>query len=123
MLSKHQEYKKRKGLCVTLYCRNQKAPKGNICYKCRSRKYRANNKMNASYQILKDNAKRRGKIFDLTLEEYKKFCDETGYLENKGKSKNSASIDRIDPRKGYTYDNIQVLNLSENSYKSDDIPF
>lgn len=70
-----------------------------------------------TYSLLKSNAKRRGKEFTLTLEEFKTFCQETGYLQGKGKKKKSMSIDRIDHTKGYSIDNIQILSLSENGIK------
>lgn len=80
-----------------------------------------------TYNILHQNAKRRGKEFKLTLEEFKTFCDETNYIELKGETKKSDSIDRIDPRKGYEIGNIQVLSLQANSSKGrnlpDDVPF
>jgi len=69
------------------------------------------------YNSLKSNAKRRGKDFDLTLEEFRIFCEETGYIDNKGKRKDSATIDRKDASKGYSLGNLQILSLEENSRK------
>ena len=69
------------------------------------------------FNILRGNAKRRGKEFNLTLEEFRKFCKETNYLEFKGKTASSASIDRIRAWEGYHKDNIQILTLSDNVKK------
>lgn len=57
-----------------------------------------------------------------------RFQNGTNYIELKGKTKKSASINRIDPRKGYEIGNIQVLSLQANSSKGcnppdDDLPF
>ena len=70
-----------------------------------------------AYQTTKDNAKRRGKEFTLTLEQFKRFCRKTNYITGKGRTKTSYSIDRIENHKGYTINNIQILPLSENSKK------
>jgi len=73
--------------------------------------------MKYAYYNLRSNAKHRGKEFDLTFEQFKKFAIETDYFVGKGKKKDSYSIDRIDNNKGYTLDNIQIMTLSENSKK------
>gem|GEM_PF-3831134 len=66
---------------------------------------------------LRDNSKRRVKLFDLTFEQFKQFCFETDYIAGKGKTKKSYSIDCIDENKGYTISNIRVLTLEDNSKK------
>jgi hypothetical protein len=107
---------KKKYKCSTRYCRNT-IEIGTKCTTCRSRLSRENNQLKYSYNNLKSNAKRRGKDFDLTLEQFKQFCYKTDYLTGKGKTKTSYSIDRIDNNKGYSIDNIRVLTLSANSKK------
>lgn len=109
--------KKDKGLCVAYRCMHKHSARDRFCHKHRKRFQKDNNPLVYCYGYLKQNAKRRGKAFDLTLEEFKKFCDETDYLELKGKLGKSASIDRIDNTKGYSYDNIRVLSLSDNTKK------
>ena len=83
----------------------------------RKRQWRLDNPMKCAYQTLKYNAKRRGKIFTLTFEEFEKFAIITELLTCRGKKPTSYSVDRIDPDKGYTFDNIQKLTISENSSK------
>lgn len=73
--------------------------------------------MRAAYNNLKCNARRRGKDFDLSFEEFSKFALMCDYLKGKGRKSTSYSIDRIDNEKGYTLDNIQVTTLGENSRK------
>lgn len=73
--------------------------------------------MRSAYNNLKCNAKRRGKEFDLSFEDFEKLAIECDYLKGKGRKTSSYSIDRIDNTKGYTIDNIQVTTLGENSRK------
>jgi hypothetical protein len=107
--------------CATKYC-NRK-PEGNrqYCSTCRSRKCRQNNILKYTYNNLKSNSTRRGVEFTLTIEDFKKICYETNYIQGKGKSKLSYSIDRIDNSKGYVLENIRILTLSENSRKGSKI--
>ena len=81
-----------------------------------------------SYYNLRTNAKRRGKPFDLTLDEFREFATATDYINKKGKTAQSYSIDRIKAHLGYIPGNIQVLTISENGIKGnkekyDDLPF
>ena len=86
-----------------------------------NRRYRAKNPVKYAYDTLKHNAKRRGKYFDLSFEDFQKFCYEFDYIQGKGKTKKSYSIDRIDNDKGYTIDNIRILTLEENSRKHTEV--
>ena len=88
-----------------------------ICSTCISRKYRLEYPVESSYQNLKQNAKRRGKVFELTLKQFKEFCVKTNYIQNKGVTKESYHIDRIDENIGYTIDNLQVLTNTQNVKK------
>jgi hypothetical protein len=101
--------------CITYGCNNE-APKGRkICWKCKSRKVKIDNPYFYYYNLLRSNSKYRGKQFDLTLDEFKEFCNKTGYLKLKGKLSNDYSIDRIDVNKGYSVDNIRLVTVSQNS--------
>lgn len=103
--------------CITKFCRKT-ANAGRYCYSCAKRRYAKKNPVKYAYQVLRNNAKRRNKVFTLTFDEFKEFCYKYDYLAGRGKKKESYSIDRIDNTKGYTRDNIQVLTLSENSRKA-----
>lgn len=103
--------------CETKYCKNKSLKGRKVCGKCKNRKYRKKNPERAAYQSLKNNAKRRGKEFDLTFEEFLKFVHKTEYMLGKGRSKTSLHIDRIDEEKGYVKGNIQVLTNTENVRK------
>lgn len=107
------------GKCAEPHCRKSAAPKKNYCHKCRQAKWRANNPMRSSYKNLKDNAKRRGKEFTLTFEQFSKFAIEVNLIGKSGRHAEAYTVDRVDNEKGYTIDNIQMLTKSENSSKRD----
>jgi hypothetical protein len=111
--------------CATKYCRNERAPGKSFCHRCRSRKAKENNPYLYHFNALRNNARRRGKEFTLTLEQFRIFCNETGYMLLKGKNKNDYTIDRLRSSEGYSFDNIQVLSHYHNSMKqdNDDYPF
>jgi hypothetical protein len=98
-------------------CRKQAAPKSKVCHSCRMKAYKEKYPVRYAYQVLKNNAKRRGKSFTLTFEEFQKFCYETEVLHARGRTSSSFHIDRIDDTKGYTMDNIQVLTNAANVAK------
>lgn len=103
--------------CKTKYCRNKARPKRKMCNTCDKKQWRAKYPMKACFQTLRQNARRRGKIFKLTFVQFEKFCYRTNYLAGKGRKKDSFSIDRIDNSKGYTVDNIQMIPKGINSSK------
>lgn len=105
-----------KSKCITSHCRGPKQ-RGNYCYKCVRSKDKERDPVLYTLGILRRNARRRSVYFDLSIEYFRKFCEETKYIELKGKKGFSLSIDRIDPSKGYIEGNIQVLSLAGNSRK------
>ena len=104
-----------KNICSIQNCKHK--ARGKYCYMHEKRLYRAKYPMKAAYQNLRSNAKRRKKIFTLTLEQFEAFCIKTLYLFGKGKTRESFSIDCIIESKGYTADNIRVLTLAANTTK------
>lgn len=51
----------------------------------------------------------------MTREEFTKLVTESGWIEKRGKTAKSLSIDRVDPRRGYEAGNVRVLTLAQNS--------
>jgi hypothetical protein len=100
--------------CQTEGCQNETKHR-KLCAKCAKRKYREKYPLKYWYDTLKTNAKRRGKEFTLTIEQFSDFCKKTGYNEKKGKTANSLSVDRIKPWLGYSADNIRAITLSDNT--------
>lgn len=78
----------------------------------------------------KGNALRRKKEFVITLQEFRDFCQEKGYIIKKGMRGRNCSIDRIDNKLGYSIGNIQILTMNRNLEKyhkidklTDECPF
>jgi hypothetical protein len=103
-------------MCKTENC-NKKPEKGNYCYACLKSRYRKRHPIKAAYQNLRNSAKRRGKVFDLTFEQFKEFAIKTDYIVNSGRKAESLHVDRIDENGPYSIDNIQVLPNSRNVKK------
>ena len=79
------------------------------------------------WQGIKGRAKKKGLGFDLKVADIDppEFCPVFGFRLKRGKGspqKNSPSVDRIDPSKGYTKDNIQVISNLANVMKQDATP-
>lgn len=108
--------------CQTTYCRKKAHRHSNgyltnYCLPCTTRRYKAKHPFQYHYNAFRGNARRRGKDFTITLEEYKQFALAQGLFSPTGVKYPNRSIDRIDQSRGYHLDNIQVLTLSENSRK------
>jgi len=73
--------------------------------------------MRSAYNNLKQNAKRRGKDFQITFDDFEVFCVKSNYIAGKGRGAESFHVDRINEDLGYTIDNLQVLTNSENVRK------
>ncbi len=108
---------KTKLICKTKFCKRKRRKHSSFCYTCNSRKYRLKNPLRYSYQAFKDNAKRRGKEFLVTYDEYVEFGQKHGLFRPDGTRYTTKTIDRIDCDKGYHIANMQVLSLIENSKK------
>ncbi len=121
------EDKKKQGrFCCAYACTNKPVKKkGGLCHKHYARKRREEDPIGTRYNQFKGNAKKRHKDFTITLEQFRQFCKDTGYLIVKGRRGQHATIDRIDNSKDYHVDNIQLLTLSQNASKgaSEDCPF
>lgn len=101
--------------CRTPRCRRAAKSKSKWCPRCAARIWAKEHPLTYAYNKLRSNAKRRGHGFTLTLEEFAKVCEETGYLKAKGRMRECLSIDRIDSGKGYSADNIRVITVSMNA--------
>ena len=110
--------KSNKGLCMHWGCtRPKRSPHARVCNTCHSRIYRINSPKRYAYRQIKDSASKRGHPFTLTFDEFLEFDKKTGYCEKKGKDSDSLTIDRIDPKRGYSFDNIRALTWMENCSK------
>lgn len=111
------QYKKHivKGVCAVKNCTND--AQGKLCSTCRSRKSRLADPVRYAFNNLKNRAKQRGKIFTITLVQFREFCHGVTYIGFAGRSAKSYSIDRIKEECGYHIDNIQVKQLGDNVKK------
>lgn len=109
--------KKKQGICVVSQCQKKHGKGFLMCYKHVRQNQKYNNPLRYWFDVLRQNARSRKIDFKLTIEQFKIFCEKTGYLELKGKGANDLSIDRRDNSRGYEFDNIRVLTLAQNSRK------
>lgn len=113
--------KRNSGICVVYGCskksRVYKGKSQKYCHNCARKLLKENHPYTYWYDINRSNAKRRNKDFLWTKEEFIKFCEETNYLELKGRGAGKATIDRKNPKLGYTYNNCQIMEHASNSRK------
>lgn len=101
--------------CLTPNCYRTPLPQRRRCQTCRYRSWSKNNPLRATYIKLKSNAKKRNKPFNLTFEYWKKFCEETNYLELRGQGKYDMTVDCEDDYVGYVDGGITMRTKYENS--------
>lgn len=113
------EQKKSKGIyCCAYHCKNKPDPKkGGLCHKHYARKLKKRDPVYDRYFNFKNNAIARGKAFSITLDQFREFCDKTGYIVKKGMRGKRCTIDRIDNRFGYYIWNIQIITNFQNIRK------
>lgn len=104
-------------LCITKWCRNDRPPQNRVCFKCTKKRYRERHPLKNAYFNLRTNAKRRGKEFTLTLDQFQKFAIGTSYIDKRGRTARKFHVDRIDNSKGYAIDNIQSITCKANALK------
>lgn len=102
--------------CHTQYCRNN-AKGRKFCSTCRVRAARAKDPVKTAWLNLKHNAKRRGVLFTIALEDFRQWCHKVEYIGHRGRSAESYTIDRRHNDVGYHLDNIQVLTNRDNVKK------
>jgi hypothetical protein len=66
---------------------------------------------------LRNNAKRRGVLFTITLDQFREWCSKVQYIGFSGRSSESFTVDRRHNDIGYHLDNIQVLEKGKNVQK------
>lgn len=111
--------------CTHPHCRNKryqqvrngKVLTSKLCSKHRSQRWRANNPYSDLLIKLRNRARKLDVPCTLTVEELKKFCEDTRYLELRGTSSEGLHIDRIRNEEGYCIHNLQVLTNAQNVRK------
>lgn len=107
-----------KGICAAKGCKNE-IKHGTLCSTHRSQRSRLRDPIKYAFYCKRNRAKQRGIFWDLTLEQFTQFCHETEYMDKKGQTLGSYNVDRIIEGKtpGYTVNNIQILEKSDNIRK------
>ena len=123
----HFEFRKecRPGKCPVRFCRresrtgdgNRKPAKHRLCSMHRSTLTRILNPVRTTFAEKKSNAKSRGIVWSLTLEQFKEIVAQQDYMDNKGCTKQCLHLDRIDSTKGYELSNLQIITCAENVAK------
>lgn len=111
--------KKNKGVfCCAYGCGNKPNPrKGGLCDKHYARRRRELNPVGVRYSQAKQKAKARGIGWYITIDEFKAFCERTGYLLKKGYRGQNATLDRRCNVHGYHIWNLQILSNRANASK------
>jgi hypothetical protein len=104
-------------ICINDGCDKARKGRNRRCSACVKKIYIEKDPVRYAYQTTKDNAKRRGKEFTISLEYFRKFCVESEYIKKKGITAKSFTIDRKDNTKGYVEGNLQVLTNGQNVIK------
>ncbi len=107
----------RAGICIHWGCSRPARTGRKDCPTCSKRKTRIKHPLKYAFDNVRDCARQRKVPFKLTLEEFKTFCDSTGYISKKGKEFHDLTIDRIDSSKPYQSDNIRALSWIDNCSK------
>lgn len=106
------------GLCCRVKgCKTERAKDRSLCGKHRIRLWRKRNPTRNAFNQVRSKARQRKIEFDLSFDDFKVLCEESGYVEGKGRRSECLSLDRQDPDKGYTVENIEVITYGENCSK------
>lgn len=116
---KISEAKRKAGKECCAYCCKSKpnAKKLGLCHKHYAIYRRQKDPVYDRFVNFKGNALRRKKEFTITLEQFREFCEKTGYIVKKGMRGARCSVDRINNSLGYSIDNIQLLTIQKNIEK------
>ena len=114
----------------------ERCRKDGLSYRCKTcdgsknRAYTKSNPEKAMLASIKGRAKKSKVLFNLLPEDIRtsgecpvlKIRMERNKNGKRGAQPNSPSVDRIDPTKGYTRDNIQIISNKANMMKQDATP-
>ena len=110
--------KRGSGKCIAYgCCKPSVKKKGELCHTHYRRKMKEKDPVFIRYRDFKSNALRRGHVFTVTLEQFRKFCVDNNYIIKKGNRGRNMTIDRRCNIHGYHIWNMQVLTLLQNQRK------
>ncbi len=116
------EAKRQAGLqCCAYGCKNKPcSKKKGMCHTHYARHLRIKDPVYDRFKNFRGNALRRGKPFEITLQEFRDWCAGNGYCLQKGKRGRNCTIDRIRNWEGYNIHNIQIKSNEANVRKYHD---
>lgn len=103
-------------MCKTKGCRKT-AKKGNYCYSCVIKRFAIKHPEKYAYFTLRNNAKRRGKVFTITFDDFLAAIIPTKYMKGRGRTATSLHIDRDKEHLGYEPGNLKVRRNTDNIKK------
>lgn len=109
--------KKKLGLCARYGCLRHAGSKKKYCPKHHHQALKRRDPISYIYSHRKQRAKARGHAWDLTLENFRDWCEWTGYHLHTGRTAESASIDRKLNQYGYHVWNLACIPLGANAAK------
>lgn len=104
-------------LCQVRGCRKKRKPEHRLCHGHDRLLWGRRNPTKYAFNNLRSSARARKLEFALTLEDFAALARATGYMEGRGTTSLSLSIDRLDARLGYFLENLRVITFGENSGK------
>ena len=119
--------KKQQGIhCCAYGCKNKpNERKRGLCHKHYHIHRRIIDPVYDRFVNFRGNAKKRrngvGIEFTITLQEFRDFCERTGYIVKKGMRGKNCTVDRIKNEFGYHIWNIQLINNEANIRKYHDV--
>lgn len=126
LLFKISPSKKEAGVeCCAYACKNKPQPKKvGLCSKHYHIYRKIKDPVYDRFVNFRGNAKKRrdgkGIEFTITLEQFRDFCQRTGYIIKKGMRGRNCTLDRIRNWEGYHIDNIQIKSIQANVRKYHD---
>lgn len=113
------ELKKKQGVfCCAIGCRGKpEKRKRGMCSKHYHRHRKMIDPVYDRFVNFRGNALKRGISFKITLQEFRDFCERTGYIIKKGMRGRNCTIDRIRNWEGYYIGNIQIKSNAANIAK------
>lgn len=128
LLFKTSENKKQEGVfCCAIKCKNKpNKRKRGLCHKHYHVHRRIVDPIYDRWVNFKGNAAKRpwkgsiGIPFTVTLQEFRDFCQRTGYIIKKGMRGMNCTLDRIENKEGYHIWNIQIKSIAANIRKYHD---
>ena len=109
------------GFCRVKGCRDTgHKKKFGLCHAHYQHAWRLCNEKASAYATLRDHARGRGIEFNLSPQYFRGLCDAYGFFAAKKGATfaETLSLDRLDSSKGYVEGNVQIVQVSENSRKS-----